>query len=237
MSERFFLDQAPVEGHVTFDEAESQHLAKVMRANPGDLVVGFDGRGIEYQIELTSIGKKQVSGVVRHQEELSREAARQLTLAVALPKGDRQRWLVEKCVELGVYKLIPLVTKRGVAQPVDKAIQRLRRAVIEASKQCERNRLMLVEEGETLEQVLAERPELSLVMHPTGQPLDTHLIQAAGQVLAIVGPEGGLTDEEVDQAAQAGCQAASLGPRILRVETAALAVATLTTLLPATRPS
>ncbi|MBI1248431.1 RsmE family RNA methyltransferase [bacterium] len=232
MSERFFLDQPPVDGQVDFDEAESQHLAKVMRANVGDIVTGFDGCGVEYSIELTTVGKKQVCGTVRHQEEISREAARQLTLAVALPKGDRQRWLVEKCVELGVSKLIPLITKRGVAQPVEKAIGRLRRAVIEASKQCERNHLMVVEQGQTLEQVLADRPEVSLVLHPTGEPLESQSIQAAGKVLAIVGPEGGLTDEEVAQASQAGCQVISLGPRILRVETAALAIATWTTLLP-----
>ncbi|GAA4432886.1 RsmE family RNA methyltransferase [Bremerella cremea] len=232
MSERFFLDQPPVAGEVTFDEAESQHLAKVMRANVGDMVVGFDGVGIEYQIELISVGKKKVIGTVRQQEEVSREAARQLTLAVALPKGDRQRWLIEKCVELGVARLIPLLTQRGVAQPVEKAIERLRRAVIEASKQCERNVLMEVAEGQTLEQVLASQPEVALMLHPSGDAIQPATIAAAGQVLGIIGPEGGFSEEEVAQAAAAGCQVVSLGPRILRVETAALAMASLVTIPP-----
>ncbi|PQO31547.1 16S rRNA (uracil(1498)-N(3))-methyltransferase [Blastopirellula marina] len=230
MSERFFLEQPPIGNEVTFPEAESQHLAKVMRAQAGDVVIGFDGTGNEYQIELTTVGKKKVSGTVRHQVEVSREAARKLTLAVALPKGDRQRWLVEKAVELGVSRLIPLLTERGVAQPVEKAIERLRRAVIEASKQCERNHLMVVEEGQTLEAVLAAKPACCLMLHPSGDPLRFETIQAADEVLAIIGPEGGLSDAEVEQAAAAGGQVVSLGPRILRVETAALAIASLTTL-------
>lgn len=232
MSERFFIEHPPVAAEVAFDEAESQHLAKVMRANTGDIVIGFDGKGTEYQIELTSVGKKKVIGTVRSQAEVSREAARNLTLAVALPKGDRQRWLVEKSVELGVARLVPLLTKRGVAQPVEKAIERLRRAVIEASKQCERNHLMVVEEGQTLEEVLTTRPAASFLLHPSGEAIHHNAIVPANEVLAIIGPEGGFTDEEVAEAAAHGCQVVSLGPRILRVETAALAMATLVTALP-----
>ena len=233
MSERFFIEHPPTAAEVTFDEAESQHLAKVMRANVGDVVVGFDGKGTEYQIELTSVGKKKVVGAVRSQAEISREAARQLTLAVALPKGDRQRWLVEKCVELGVTRLVPLLTKRGVAQPVEKAIDRLRRAVVEASKQCERNHLMVVDQGQSLEEVLASRPAASFLLHPSGEAIHHDAILPAREVLALIGPEGGFTDEEVAEAAEHGCQIVSLGPRILRVETAALAMATVVTALPA----
>lgn len=232
MSERFFIEHPPTTAEVTFDEAESQHLAKVMRASEGDMVVGFDGKGTEYQIELTSVGKKKVIGVVRSQAEVSREASRQLTLAVALPKGDRQRWLVEKCVELGVARLVPLLTKRGVAQPVEKAIDRLRRAVVEASKQCERNHLMMVDQGQSLEEVLASRPAASFLLHPSGEAIHHEAIVPASDVLAIIGPEGGFTDEEVAEAAEHGCQVVSLGPRILRVETAALAMATLVTAVP-----
>lgn len=232
MSERFFIEHLPAATEVTFDEAESQHLAKVMRANVGDVVVGFDGKGTEFQIELTSVNKKRVIGAIKTQSEVSREAARQLTLAVALPKGDRQRWLVEKCVELGVARLVPLLTKRGVAQPVEKAIERLRRAVVEASKQCERNQLMEVDPGQSLQEVLASRPTASFLLHPSGETIHYEAISPAKDVLGIIGPEGGFTDEEVALAAEHGCQVVNLGPRILRVETAALALATLVTALP-----
>ena len=227
MSDRFFLETPPAEEHVIFDEAESQHLAKVMRAQPGDLVTAFDGTGWEYQIELTSVGKKKVEGTILDKAEVSREPARRLTLAVALPKGDRQRWLVEKAVELGAARLIPLITKRGVAQPVEKAIERLRRAVIEASKQCRRNHLMTVESGQTLAEVLANRPECSLLLHPTGESLTAENFRSADEIMALIGPEGGFSDEEVAQAIESGCQVISLGSRILRVETAALAIAAL----------
>lgn len=227
MSDRFFLETRPAEGRVIFDEAESQHLAKVMRAQPGDLVTAFDGTGWEYQIELTSVGKKKVEGAIRSQAEVSRESSCRLTLAVALPKGDRQRWLVEKAVELGVARLIPLISKRGVAQPVEKAIERLRRAVIEASKQCRRNHLMTVEAGQTIKQVLDNRPACSLLLHPTGVSLAADTFQSADEIVALIGPEGGFSDEEVAQAVEFGCQVVSFGPRILRVETAALAIAAL----------
>ncbi len=232
MSERFFIEHPPVAAEVTFDEAESQHLAKVMRANVGDVVVGFDGKGTEYRIELKSVGKKKVVGTIKSHADVSREAARQLTLAVALPKGDRQRWLVEKCVELGVTRLVPLLTKRGVAQPVEKAIERLRRAVVEASKQCERNQLMVVEPGQALDELLGSRSPASFLLHPSGEAFHHESILPVKEVLAIIGPEGGFTDDEVALAAEHGCQVVNLGPRILRVETAAVSIATLVTALP-----
>src|SRR5205823_14535109 len=81
--------------------------------------------------------------------EVSRELSFSLTLAVALPKGERQKWLIEKATELGVTRIVPLVTERGVAQPVESALDRLRRGVIEASKQCGRNRLMEIAQSKT----------------------------------------------------------------------------------------
>lgn len=239
MPDRFYLETPPAGDQVDFPEAEVQHLAKVMRVQPGDMVGAFDGSGVEYQVRIASVGKKQVRGEIVARAEVSREAAVPLTLAVALPKGERQRWLVEKCVELGVTRLIPLVTERGVAQPVTKAVERLRRTVIEASKQCGRNRLMEVDEGRALAEVLESTPAETrrLVLHPGEAPLAEVLGydppgSGPAPVLALIGPEGGFTDAEVQQATQTGCRAVSLGPRILRVETAALAIAALITLKP-----
>jgi 16S rRNA (uracil1498-N3)-methyltransferase len=139
-----------------------------------------------------------------------------LTLAVALPKGDRQKWLVEKAVELGVVRIVPLVTERGVAQPVEQALRRLWRAVIEASKQCGRNRLLEIDEPQSwplfVERTAGEPRRL--LAHPT-----------ATATTAAIGPEGGFTDEEVALAVVAGWQLVDLGPRILRVETAAILLA------------
>jgi len=226
MSERFFLESPPKEDLVEFPEAESSHIARVMRLAPGDQVGAFDGRGNEFKIELVDVNKKRVRGRVIHATALSRESSVVVTLAVALPKGERQRWLIEKCVELGVSKLVPLITKRGVAQPVEKAIERLRRAVIEASKQCGRNHLMQVEQGTTLKELLSQlSPEdTNLILHPSGDQTAWQP-DATQSVVGLIGPEGGFSEEEVEQATSAGCLSVSFGPRILRVETAALALA------------
>ena len=152
-----------------------------------------------------------------------------LTLAVALPKGERQRRLIEKAVELGVAQIIPLTTNRGVAQPTASAIERSRRAVIEASKQCGRNRLLeIAEPREWKELAAAHASSVRLLAHPGGTPLRKAIAPAAGAaqpMVAAIGPEGGFTGEEVNQGIAAGWTLTDLGPRILRVETAAIAIA------------
>jgi 16S rRNA (uracil1498-N3)-methyltransferase len=132
--------------------------------------------------------------------------------------------LVEKLVELGVSSLIPLTTQRGVAQFSEGAAQRLRRYVIEASKQCGRNRLMEIAEPQGCEELFQKQDEASrLVAHPSGRSLrDT---QIKSPCLIAVGPEGGFTDEELAAAGTSGWAMVDLGPRILRVETAAIALA------------
>ena len=155
---------------------------------------------------------------------------------MALPKGDRQKWLVEKLVELGVARLVPLETAHGVAQPMESALERLRRGVIEASKQCGRNRLMEIAEPKAWGEFLAAGGSAAcrLVAHPAGTPnggtrftrptllVEPTLLQDA---TVAVGPEGGFTAEEVATAVARGWQTVNLGPRILRVETAAVALA------------
>src|SRR5262245_60455622 len=142
MSDRFFVD-TPISGdRAMLIGDEARHLAAVMRAQVGDEVVLFDGSGAEFGARITGLKKNTVELVVLERREISRELPIPLTLAVALPKGDRQKWLVEKATELGVTRLVPLITERGVAQLVESALERLRRAVIEASKQCGRNKLM-----------------------------------------------------------------------------------------------
>ena len=176
--------------------------------------------------------------------DVDRELPCEISLGVALPKGDRQRWLIEKATELGVARLVPLVTTRGVAQPTVEALRRLKRTVIEASKQCGRNRLMEISEPlawsefVNVAQSSKSEPTVPVVRqfaHPGAMALADCRREpspAAGFALAV-GPEGGLTDEECREAADSGWQAIDLGPRILRVETAAIVlVAAVTATLP-----
>lgn len=238
MSDRFFV-QTPIHAErVTLDGPEAHHLIHVMRAKPGEHVMLFDGSGAEFTARIAKIGRADVQLDVLGRTETDIELGFDLTLAVALPKGDRQRWLVEKAVELGTTRIVPLSTHRGVALPTDNALSRLRRAIIEASKQCGRTRLMEVAPPQSFADVadLAPPTALRLVAHPGGEQPVVEMVSRAqdatgpADVHLAVGPEGGFTSEEVDHAVHAGWHVVDLGPRTLRVETAALALVSLVVL-------
>ncbi len=133
--------ETPIEGdRAILDGSEAHHLLHVLRATPGMAVTLFDGSGCEFDAEVTACKRSTVELAITERREVDRELPQPLILGVALPKSDRQRWIVEKSVELGVTRLVPLVTERSEKQGSDK----LGRYVIEASKQCGRNRLMQI---------------------------------------------------------------------------------------------
>ena len=226
MSERFFVTQPIAGQRASLTGEEARHLAAVMRAKPGDHVTLFDGSGAEFTAEVTALGKHSVELAIHERREIARELPFELTLAVALPKGDRQKWLVEKATELGVTRIVPLITERGVAQPVESALERLRRTVIEASKQCGRNRLMEIATPlAATDYFLAESTSVvRVIADPQGVVLPEAASNAVNCIAAI-GPEGGFTPQELNAAASHDWTAVSLGPRILRVETAAVCLA------------
>jgi len=247
MSERFFLDH-PLEGEVSLTGPEAHHLVHVMRARIGQRVHVFNGRGDEAVAEISDIQKKSVALRILEQRVVSRELSVALTVACTLPKGDRERFLIEKLTELGVASFIPLVTQRTIVRPDDKVIERLRRVVVEACKQCGRNQLMVVGQSLQWGDLVARSDgyDLRLFAHPFSVPhfdggaesipmssLATIVTKGAllpdssQRILVAVGPEGGLSEGEVSQAIQAGWGQIDLGPRILRTETAAIVVATL----------
>jgi 16S rRNA (uracil1498-N3)-methyltransferase len=235
MPGRYFVESPITGDSIALVGAEAHHLAHVMRARVGDSVTLFDGSGWEFRAEIQRIAKQSVQLAIIARESIDRELPIAIHLSVALPKGDRQAWLVEKAVELGVSSLTPLRTERGVAQPVDKVLARLRRGVIEASKQCGRTRLMQIHEPLSWTELVNHNSTATVrwVAHPGGVPA-TQLLQSLassrhhleGTQIAI-GPEGGLTDGEILQATTAGWQVVDLGPRILRVETAAVSLTSL----------
>jgi 16S rRNA (uracil1498-N3)-methyltransferase len=235
LPDRFFHNSLSGRESVSLEAAEAHHLIHVLRAAPGTEVILFDGSGAEFLARIERIERSAVRLAIVERREVDRELPCDVTLGVALPKGDRQRWLVEKATELGVIRLVPLVTARGVAQPTVEALRRLKRAVIEASKQCGRNRLMEIDEPRSWNDFIqgtgsggqeTNQSFARLVAHPGGVSLADcryDVTKTDGCAIAI-GPEGGLTDEECGRAADAGWQLVSLGPRILRVETAAIAL-------------
>lgn len=206
---------------------EAKHLARVLRAKVGDFVTLFDGRGTAWPARVVRISRDEVNLETAAADVPPGRCGPLVTLAVALPKGERQKWLVEKLTELGAGKLVPLLTERGVAEPKPSAIERLERGVIEACKQCGRNTLMEIDEPMTVADVVCGRPVggVGFVTDPRGGPLDASACASAAEVISLVGPEGGFSESELACADAAGWGRVALAPHVLRVETAAIAMA------------
>ncbi len=233
MNSRFYSANEITSATATLSDQEAHHLLHVMRGKVGDEVTLFDGSGWEFAATISQLGRSDVTLDITGKAEVDRERSLPLTIAVALPKGDRQRVLIEKCVELGVTKVIPLATQRSVAVPKDKSLEKLRRAVIEASKQCGRNRLMEISSGMQLEALLNQSPESESQLRILADPGGTISLAELGSnkdaqcdsTMVTIGPEGGFTEVELELAKDAEWQILNFGPRILRIETAAIACA------------
>ena len=235
MGRRYFSTTPITDDDVELTDAEAHHLMHVMRAKQGDEVILFDGSGSEFTAIVTTMGRRSVQLKVRERHDVQRESSRKLTVGVALPKGDRQRFLCEKLVEVGVHRLVPLATHRAVAQPSPSALRRLERSVVEASKQCGRNLLMEVTPSRSLTEFLtmASASAGRWIAHPIpqGRSLVSSMNKAGAldHAFVAIGPEGGFTEDEIHEAELAGWHAVHLSARILRIETAAL-VASVTIL-------
>jgi 16S rRNA (uracil1498-N3)-methyltransferase len=221
MADRFFVSGALGPGDVVLDGPEAHHLTAVRRFGPGDVVTLFNGDGREYSATVVEAGKKRALLHVTGVETPDRELGFRLHIAAALPKGDRGDFLIEKLTELGVTDFTPLLTERGVVKAGDAKAEKLRRAVIEASKQCGRNVLMNVHPPAKWSEWCRTITGSRYLAHPGSAACGF----AGADVTIAIGPEGGFSPTEVETAFAAGWQLLSLGKTILRVETAAMAAA------------
>ena len=227
--DRFYCPKIDGGAVILLDGDEARHLAKVRRVPVGAEVEVFDGRGRSVRAEVVELGRDRATLRVRERLATRPGPAARFTLATAIPKGDRFDWLIEKATELGVERVVPLITERSTVDPRAAKLDRLRRVVVEASKQCRRDSLMTLDDpqpwGRWVEQVGGSIPHRWLA-HPGGSTAwRAEPPGADAPVVAAIGPEGGFTDREVDAARSAGWQIIDLTATILRVETAGLAVA------------
>lgn len=228
MSHRFFLSQTPTEDTARLEGDEARHLARVMRAKTGDTVELFDGQGTSWTATVQAIQRNHVSLRLDQKQSETISNKPTITLAVALPKGDRQKWLIEKITELGTDSLVPLTTTRSVAEPTAAAISRLQRGVIESCKQSGRNRLLEITQPQSLHNLLTtSSASLRILACPDGTPMQSILLKPVDNILIAIGPEGGFTDEEIRTANASGFAQMSLCQNILRIETAAIAAAVI----------
>jgi 16S rRNA (uracil1498-N3)-methyltransferase len=220
---RLFLRERLAEGAmVELDPGQANYLGKVMRLAAGGELLVFDGQSGEWLARIAEAGRKRMTLTV---ERRTREAEDlpDVWLAFAPVKRAQTDWLVEKATELGIARLLPVLTRRTIAERVK--LERLRSIAIEAAEQCGRTRLPEIEEPVTLTTLLTAREEgrrLYFADENGGEPAAQAF--APGAALILVGPEGGFSDDERAQIrGAANSMAISLGPRILRAETAALA--------------
>jgi 16S rRNA (uracil1498-N3)-methyltransferase len=223
----FLVDAVPEVGELTLDGAEGRHAADVKRVKPGEVVLLGDGAGTRARAEVTAVAKGHVTATIlerRHDEP----PPVTITLAQALAKGDRGELAVELATEAGIDAVVPWRAERCVTRWDDgprgaKALARWRTTATEAAKQARRSRVPHVEEPLTTTQ-LAHRlaGTTPLLLEATAEAsLATVVLPEAGEVVLVVGPEGGVTDAEAARLAEAGATPVRLGPDVLRTSTAA----------------
>ena len=217
-------------------EAESHHLTKVLRAKKGDIFYAIDGQGGRYRAVIDSIAPRRVAAEIISSTRLANEPFLQVTLAVGLSRPSRLDYVVEKGTEIGISRFIFFASEKSLGEndPTDKAIKKLRRwrkLAESATKQSLRTLIPDISEPVDFAAILASRRnfDIALTADMNGQAeLSAGTFdRAKRRVLLLIGPESGFTDSEVESAAAAGFSPVRLGPRRLRVETAAIVFASL----------
>ena len=231
---RFHVD-LPLAPHAELflPDAVAHHAGRALRLRDGDPVVVFDGKGGEYPATLTFEGKHAVVKLGAH-DPRDAELAGRITLVQGIASGDKMDWIIEKAVETGVHAIVPIAADRSVLKlsgdRLEKRLAHWRRIVQAACEQCGRNRIPTVAAPMTLAQWLADEaaPDaVRLLCHPgADQALTDRLRAQPGlqDLVLLVGPEGGWSDEESRRARAGGVLAVSFGPRVLRTETAGTAL-------------
>jgi len=228
---RIYIDQPLHAGiEVLLPEQAGEHVARVLRLERGHPLVLFNGDGYEYDSTLASLAKRAVTAEVGQAREVDRESGLQITLAQGVARGEKMDWILQKATELGVSRIVPLVTERTeVKLDEERAERRLahwRSVVAGACEQSGRTRLPEIGIPLKLDRWLGDLGTdgaLRLALLPEGDMGLRELPQLENGVLLCVGPEGGFSDNDVAQLRQARFHGLRLGPRILRTETAGIA--------------
>lgn len=225
---RFYAPQEQfTDGTVSLNVEETRHLRNVLRLRIGDEARVFDGAGREFVCVVSDIARAGATLTVRAEiEPAAPESDLSLTLAAAVYKNDKLDLVVQKAVELGVIRFVPVITHRGEVRLREAArrTDRWRKIALEATKQCERARVMTVDEPVELDEFLAgtnlTAGTLVMFSEKGGRGLPENI--EVQNVTALVGPKGGWEDAELERAGDHGFVAVKLGSRIMRAETAAI---------------
>ena len=222
---RFFVP--PISGDRALISGEdAAHITKSLRLRPDEEITLCDGSGMDYAGRVLAVGDPVEVEILSRSPSIAEPKCR-LTLFQALPKGDKMEFIIQKSVELGAAEIIPVLTSRCVSRPdaksMAKKLERYRKIAAEAAKQCGRGIIPQVGELMTLEQAAKALPEKSLVFYEGGGKRLSELVAPEDESWGVfVGSEGGFSPEEIALLESRGVCPATLGPRILRCETAPL---------------
>lgn len=215
--------------HLTLTDAAFHHAVRVLRLRSGASVILFNGTGGEFHGVLDNVARHKATVHIQRFIAQEKESSLKVLLAQGISRGDRMDYTLQKAVELGVRAILPLLTKRSVSELKDerlaKRMQHWQRIVIGACEQCGRNRLPLLLEPMTLAEWLIDEnfKGLRLVLDPGADQRLKSITPVAQEMTLLIGPEGGLTSDELQLAQAKDFIRVQLGPRILRTETAAVA--------------
>jgi 16S rRNA (uracil1498-N3)-methyltransferase len=227
MPHRYFSSHIQ-DGTAFLAEGDAKHLCVVMRAKPGDMVTVCDGHGTDYTCAVRTATPTEAQLEILSTQRSASEPSVSVTLYVGYPKGDKLELIIQKAVELGASRIVPFFSRYCTVTPKKEEQKNIRynRIALEAAKQSGRGVVPVVDMPLTYAQMLAQTAQLPLSLfcyEAGGEPLLSRLDGAPGAFSIITGSEGGFSPQEAAQALDAGCVPVSLGPRILRCETAPLA--------------
>lgn len=225
---RIFVEQQlSVEQSVNLGADASNHVVNVLRLKNHSPIVLFNGDGNEYPAQLTHVGRREATAQVDAKLHMSCESPLPIHLGQGVSKGDRMDFVLQKSVELGVSEITPLLTERCVVklnqERWQKKLQQWQKIIISACEQCGRNTLPKLNSPQEFGSWIAQSTnQLRLTLHPKAEKSIAGIRPTPHGVRLLIGPEGGLSEQEIYQTEEHGFQQVLLGPRILRTETAAL---------------
>lgn len=226
-------EPGPLSSHALLDLSEdgANHIGRVLRMQAGQELVLFDGRGGQYPATIQAVGKKQVTVQLAELDPVEVESPLAIHFGQVISRGDKMEFTIQKSVELGVTVITPLFSERcGVklnGERLDKKLEQWQKIAISACEQCGRNRIPEIRPALELAAWLAEpTEELKLNLHPRAPYSINTLPEPSHGIRLLIGPEGGLSTAEIEQAREQGFADMLLGPRVLRTETAGLTAIT-----------
>jgi 16S rRNA (uracil1498-N3)-methyltransferase len=218
---------------VPLSSAGAYHVARVLRMRPGAPLVLFDGSGIDYKAEITEVDGDKVVVHLRGQTPGTGESPLRITLVQGISRGERMDWTLQKATELGVAAIAPVLTSRSVVRLDEKQAAKKQThwhaIAVGACEQCGRSRIPAVGTPISLRDYFStvRKEGMRLVLSPSAPGSLAGIASLPSKVELLIGPEGGLDDEEITAAQKAGFMPVRLGPRVLRTETAAVVALTV----------